>query len=138
MARFVDHAAALDVEIVDDWLFLYAPREASTLDPPPGPGCSPSSRRCSTSSRSGSAGATSAWPRPRSTPPPPRARGRGLGDSAVRGTDGILRPPPGVAPEGRRLRRRVPWAAIIVIGAAAADAVRPAGRVRVDHRELSN
>lgn len=32
MARFVDHAAALDVEIVDDWLFLYAPREASTLD----------------------------------------------------------------------------------------------------------
>ncbi|WP_415125140.1 hypothetical protein [Microbacterium sp.] len=33
MARFVDHAAARDVEIVDDWLFLYAPREIVTLDP---------------------------------------------------------------------------------------------------------
>ncbi len=32
MARFVDHAAALDVEIVDDWLFLYAQRDLSTLD----------------------------------------------------------------------------------------------------------
>ncbi len=33
MARFVDHAAALDVEIVDDWLFLYLQRGVSTLDP---------------------------------------------------------------------------------------------------------
>ncbi|UOE43288.1 hypothetical protein [Agromyces larvae] len=33
MARFVDNAAALDVEIVDDWLFLYAKRDFSTLDP---------------------------------------------------------------------------------------------------------
>jgi hypothetical protein len=33
MARFVDNAAALDVEIVDDWLFLYARRDLSTLDP---------------------------------------------------------------------------------------------------------
>src|SRR6478736_3983142 len=33
MARFIDHAAALDVEIVDDWLFLYARRSFSTLDP---------------------------------------------------------------------------------------------------------
>ena len=33
MARFVDNAAALDVEIVDDWLFLYAQRDLSTLDP---------------------------------------------------------------------------------------------------------
>ncbi|WP_354002739.1 hypothetical protein [Microbacterium elymi] len=34
MARFIDHAAALDVEIVDDWLFLYAQgRTLSTLDP---------------------------------------------------------------------------------------------------------
>src|SRR6478609_9747463 len=32
MARFIDHAAQLDVEIVDDWLFLYARREVSTLD----------------------------------------------------------------------------------------------------------
>ena len=33
MARFIDNAAALDVEIVDDWLFLYGKREFSTLDP---------------------------------------------------------------------------------------------------------
>ncbi|GAA3028667.1 hypothetical protein [Microbacterium dextranolyticum] len=33
MARFIDTAAALDVEIVDDWLFLYTSREASTVDP---------------------------------------------------------------------------------------------------------
>ncbi len=33
MARFIDNAAALDVEIVDDWLFLYGKREFSSLDP---------------------------------------------------------------------------------------------------------
>ena len=33
MARFIDNAAALDVEIVDDWLFLYGKREFSGLDP---------------------------------------------------------------------------------------------------------
>jgi len=33
MARFIDNAAALDVEIVDDWLFLYARRDLTTLDP---------------------------------------------------------------------------------------------------------
>jgi len=32
MARFIDHAAALDVEIVDDWLFLYSTRDLSTVD----------------------------------------------------------------------------------------------------------
>ncbi|PNW09026.1 hypothetical protein C1632_07975 [Microbacterium testaceum] len=33
MARFVDNASALEVEIVDDWMFLYSPDELSTLDP---------------------------------------------------------------------------------------------------------
>ncbi|WOF23241.1 hypothetical protein N8K70_00805 [Microbacterium betulae] len=33
MARFLDHAGELDVEIVDDWLFLYTRRQVSTLDP---------------------------------------------------------------------------------------------------------
>ena len=33
MARFIDHAGQLDVEIVDDWLFLYTRRDVSTLDP---------------------------------------------------------------------------------------------------------
>jgi len=31
----------------------------------------------------------------------------------------VLRPPPGVAPQGRRLQQRVPWLPIIVIGAFA-------------------
>ncbi|WP_119696049.1 hypothetical protein [Microbacterium halotolerans] len=33
MARFIDNAAKLDIEIVDDWLFLYARRDLVTLDP---------------------------------------------------------------------------------------------------------
>ncbi len=33
MARFIDNAAQLDAEIVDDWLFLYAKRDFSTIDP---------------------------------------------------------------------------------------------------------
>lgn len=33
MARFVDTASPLEVEIIDDWLFLYSPTELSTLDP---------------------------------------------------------------------------------------------------------
>src|SRR5690606_410461 len=32
MARFIDHAAEMDVEIVDDWMFLYMRRKASTTD----------------------------------------------------------------------------------------------------------
>ncbi|MEL5991168.1 hypothetical protein ACOKGD_01035 [Microbacterium phosphatis] len=33
MARFIDSAGELDVEIVDDWLFLYTRRQVSTTDP---------------------------------------------------------------------------------------------------------
>lgn len=33
MARFIDNAAQLDAEIVDDWLFLYAKRDFATDDP---------------------------------------------------------------------------------------------------------
>ncbi len=33
MARFIDTVAELDVEIVDDHLFLYAPKDLATLDP---------------------------------------------------------------------------------------------------------
>jgi hypothetical protein len=29
---------------------------------------------------------------------------------------GLLRPPPGVAAPGRRLRRGIPWTAIVVLG----------------------
>ena len=33
MARFIDNASVLDVEIVDDWLLLYSGEELSTTDP---------------------------------------------------------------------------------------------------------
>jgi hypothetical protein len=33
MARLIDNAALFDIEIIDDYLFLYAPGELSTLDP---------------------------------------------------------------------------------------------------------
>ncbi|WP_336244356.1 hypothetical protein [Microbacterium sp. JZ31] len=32
MARFIDNVAQLDVEIVDDWMFLYTGRPVSTTD----------------------------------------------------------------------------------------------------------
>jgi hypothetical protein len=33
MARLIDDAALFDIEIIDDYLFLYSPEEVSTLDP---------------------------------------------------------------------------------------------------------
>ncbi|WP_426737682.1 hypothetical protein [Plantibacter sp. 2H11-2] len=106
MARFIDHAAQLDVEIIDDWLFLYTKREVSTLDPD-----------------------TWAWlfsvidalmtkldqwarwrddrlqPQTSGAPEHPLAPGAQTGSPAV----GLLTPPPGVAPSGRRLRRSGTW-----------------------------
>jgi len=132
MARFIDHAAALDVEIVDDWLFLYARREFSTLDP-----------------------ATWAWlfsvvgalldkfaqwarwrdDRLAALPPtvmdaaapafaPAAAVGLPAGGAAASPVPFVspldaLRPPPCVAPQGRRLQQRVPWLPIVIIGAFA-------------------
>ena len=147
MARFIDNAAALDVEIVDDWLFLYAKRDFSTLDPrtwawlfsvvgalldkfaqwerwrddrllqaaaAAGSGSGPESA-------AGDPGAAeSAAGDPRST----GSTGSGLGQRGAEATSlpfaaptASLRPPPGVAPEGRRLQRGVPWAAFAVVGA---------------------
>lgn len=127
MARFIDNAAALDVEIVDDWLFLYAKRDFSTLDPQTWAWlfsvvgalldklaqwarwrderleAEHAARRDAAtlgagaaSSSPGAAGAASAVP----FAPPLEA----------------LRPPPGVAPQGRRLQRGVPWKTIVVAG----------------------
>lgn len=121
MARFVDHAAALDVEIVDDWLFLYAPREASTLDP--------ATWAWLFSVVAALLDKLAQWERWRderlapSTLDPaavgdPAGEAGGSASLPFAAPTASLRPPPGVAPEGRRLRRRVPWAAIIVIGAA--------------------
>ncbi|CAH0201698.1 hypothetical protein [Microbacterium foliorum] len=136
MARFIDHAAQLDVEIVDDWLFLYARREVSTLDP------------ATWAWLFGAVGALlgklDQWARwrddrlrlaapqpapqstwqsmPQSTPPSmaapspePSPSGQPLPFAAPAGV--LTPPPPGVAPPGRRLRRRSPWLVVgIIVG----------------------
>ncbi len=119
--RVVDPSAALDVEIVDDWLFLYTQREVSTVDP-----------------------ATWAWlfsvidalidkltqwerwradrlaalsPANRTAPEvgAPVADAAGVAAVPVTAPTASLRPPDLSAPRSRP-RRRLPWAAIIIIG----------------------
>ena len=132
MARFIDHAAALDVEIVDDWLFLYARREFSTLDP------------ATWAWLFSVVGALldkfaqwARWRDDRLAALPPSLAGAVPQGTASAGAEAVaggaaaastvpfappldaLRPPPGVAPQGRRLQQRVPWLPIIVIGAFA-------------------
>jgi hypothetical protein len=126
MARFIDNAAALDVEIVDDWLFLYAKRDFSTLDPATWAWLFSlvgalldkfaqwsrwRDERLEEATATAAAGpAHTAQPvvaesvEPAASPLPfaPPA--------------GLLTPPPGVAQQGRRLRQKVPWQAFVVIG----------------------
>jgi hypothetical protein len=115
MARFIDNAAQLDVEIVDDWLFLYTQRRVSTLDPE------------TWAWLFGAVGALMTkfdqWARWRDD----RLRAE-HGDSAPADGNpqlpfaapaGLLTPPPGVARQGRRLKRSgtwVPIAFLIVFG----------------------
>ncbi|MCR2828029.1 hypothetical protein [Microbacterium sp. zg.Y909] len=113
MARFIDNAAELDVEIVDDWLLMYTKRNASTTDP---------------ATWEWLFGAVAAvldkldqWERWRDERMLQAASGDGhAAFSAATGSRtagslpftppaGLLRPPPGVAPEGRRLTTRFPW-----------------------------
>lgn len=114
MARFIDNAAALDVEIVDDWLFLYAKRDLSTLDP------------ATWSWLFTTVGAIldklAQWSRWRderlNAAPTADAVASGI-PGATAETPPLLTPPPaGVAREGRRLRRGFSWVtgALVVLG----------------------
>lgn len=126
MARFIDNAAQLDVEIVDDWLFLYTKREASTLD------------AATWAWLFNVVGALitkfdqwARWRDDRLIEEQGRARAQALSASAAGQRTpapaapaqslpfappaGMLRPPPGVAREGRRLKRSVKWVPIVVI-----------------------
>jgi hypothetical protein len=127
MARFIDNAAALDVEIVDDWLFLYAKRDFSTLDP--------QTWAWLFSVVAALLDKFAQWARWRDERLA-TAAATSIPDAASPGTASVaavagpgaaasvpftpprsaLRPPPGVAPEGRRLQRGVPWVPIIVGG----------------------
>lgn len=102
MARFIDNAAALDVEIVDDWLFLYAKRDLSTLDP--------ATWGWLFSTVGAITDKLAQWGRWRDD----RLAGA---ESAAAAPAAALRPPPGVAAQGRRLRGGASWVAFVMVGA---------------------
>lgn len=123
MARFIDNAAELDVEIVDDWVFLYTQRKVSTLDP------------ATWAWLFGAVGALitkfDQWERWRDErlllENPTAAASASSARPAQPASErlpfappvGLLSPPPGVAHEGRRLKRRFQWLPIVfVIGFA--------------------
>ncbi|MEU4014290.1 hypothetical protein AB0E56_03405 [Microbacterium sp. NPDC028030] len=118
MARFIDNAAQLDVEIVDDWLFLYTQRKVSTLDP------------ATWAWLFGAVGALMTkldqWARWRderliAESPASAAAAAGSADALpFAAPTGLLTPPPGVASQGRRLKRTGTWVPIVVVIAFAA------------------
>ncbi|MGL3148724.1 hypothetical protein ACSS7Z_00045 [Microbacterium sp. A82] len=120
MARFVDNAAQLDVEIVDDWLFLYTKRAASTLDP------------ATWAWLFGAVGALitkfDQWARwrderlaaahsdaPAQSTAPAQAPIAGTHALPFAAPAGMLTPPPGVAHSGRRLKRSGRWIPIVAV-----------------------
>lgn len=119
MARFVDNAAALDVEIVDDWLLLYGKRDFSTLDP--------ATWAWLFSVVGALLDKLAQWARWRddrlqtqSAPWVDASAAASVSPVASTATPfaapaGLLRPPPGVAPQGRRLTRRVSWVSIVAM-----------------------
>ena len=113
MARFIDHAAELDVEIVDDWLFLYAKRDFSTLDP---------NTWAWLFSVVGALldklGQWERWRDDRLAAPsvPMTQDAAGAASLPFTPPAQVLRPPVGVAPQGRRLQGGVPWVAIVAVG----------------------
>jgi len=97
MARFIDSASSLDVEIVDDYLFLYSPRALSTTDPDDWTRLNDTIDAL--------AGRIRQWERWRES----RAS-----DGTVAAFGGLstvwpLEARPGVAPRGRRLAKRSDW-----------------------------
>lgn len=105
MARFIDNAAALDVEIVDDYMFLYAKRPLSTVDP--------ATWQWLASVVEALTAKIEQWERWRderltpTEPVIPAASGQSTAPA-------LLRPPPGVAEGGRRLKRKLPWSTVVI------------------------
>lgn len=113
MARFIDNAAELDVEIVDDWLLLYTRRPVSSLDP------------ATWAWLFGVVGALitklDQWARWRDDRIAGVSSARSLGHPVPGSHDlpfaapaGMLTPPPGVARQGRRLKRNGSWVAVVI------------------------
>ncbi|AZS42420.1 hypothetical protein CVS54_03783 [Microbacterium oxydans] len=110
MARFIDNAAELDVEIVDDWLFLYTQRKVATLDP------------ATWAWLFGTVGALltkfDQWARWRDERLAAETAATALPSTPAlpfAPPAGMLIPPPGVAPQGRRLKRGGTWIPVIVL-----------------------
>lgn len=124
MARFIDNAAQLDVEIVDDWMFLYIRRPASTTDAATWAWlfstvgalmskfdqwarwrddrlreaqAAAAQHPQTASAPAGVAASLSATPPALPFAPPA----------------GLLAPPPGVALQGRRLKKGVRWGVVV-------------------------
>ena len=122
MARFIDNAAALDVEIVDDWLFLYAKRDFSTLDPATWAwlfsvvGALLDKLAQWARWRDDRLRAQAAVTDASTTAGVSADTGNGASAVPFQAPLEALRPPPGVAPQGRRLQRGVPWVSIVVVG----------------------
>lgn len=122
MARFIDNAAHLDVEIVDDWLFLYTQRKVSTLD------------AATWAWLFGAVDAVTAkldqWGRWRDERLITTHTASASGTAPAQVTDGTalpfaapattFAPPAGVAPQGRRLKQSVPWVLFIIFGVVVA------------------
>jgi hypothetical protein len=127
MARFIDNAAALDIEIVEDWLFLYGKREFSGLDP--------ATWAWLFSVVAALLDKFAQWALWRDEQLGADAASlRQIGGNPVAATETMdaapamplvspapqLRPPPGVALEGRRLKRGVPWVSVVFASVIAA------------------
>jgi hypothetical protein len=124
MARFIDNAAQLDVEIVDDWLFLYSRRDLSTLDP-----ATWAWLFATVAALLDKLAQWARWRDDRLTQAATVARSipAGWGDAAASGIPGasgsaqpLVTPPPlalrapGVAPPGQRLRPGTRWGVVVV------------------------
>lgn len=113
MARLMDRAAELDVEIVDDWLFLYARRDFVTLDPQTwGWLFSVVSALMDKLQR------WERWRDERLAAPTERRRALPSAEQPLPFRHDRQVPPPrlpkGVAQQGRRLSRRISWVAWVV------------------------
>ncbi|MDT0157844.1 hypothetical protein Q9R19_09440 [Microbacterium sp. ARD32] len=145
MARFIDHAAQLDVEIVDDWMFLYMQRSASTTDAATWAWLFGTVGALMTKFdqwarwrddrlRAAQASAPALQPgMPAPTPttgPLSPSTGAvpqqsGAGPLPFAPPAGMLAPPPGVALQGRRLKRGVSWVTIVIIAVVVGFMVLP-------------
>ncbi|MCJ1708488.1 hypothetical protein [Microbacterium sp. VKM Ac-2923] len=110
MARFIDNAAQLDVEIIDDWLFLYSRRDLSTLDP--------ATWQWVMSTVGALDDKLAQWARWRderlTAAPTSGAVASGLPGAAAQPAAVLTPPPVGVAVAGRRLRRGFSWVTVVV------------------------